>query len=81
MVYATPRRKPDKIRVVFDCSAQFQGISLNNKLFQGTYITNNLVRVLIPAPLIWVKKEEVREERKAGRTSKTKLDWTNTFTS
>ena len=68
-------QKPDKIRVVFDCSAQFQGISLNNKLFQGTDITNNLVRVLIPAPLIWVKKKKKLEkkERPAGQA---KQNWT-----
>ena len=27
-------KKPDKIRVVFNCSAQFHGMSLNNELFQ-----------------------------------------------
>ena len=40
-------QKPDKFRVVFDCLAQFQGTSLNNKFFQGPDITNNLVIVLI----------------------------------
>ena len=58
MVYATPRRKPDKIRVVFDCSAQLKGISLNNKVFQGPDITNNLARLLIPLLFpIWVAKQ------------------------
>ena len=40
-------KKPEKICVVFDCSAQFQGTSLNNELFQGPDLTNNLVGVLI----------------------------------
>ena len=40
-------KKPDKIRVVFNCSAQFRGTSLNNELFQGRDLTNSLVGVLI----------------------------------
>ena len=40
-------KKPDKIRVVFDCSAHSQGTSLNDELFQGPDLTNNLVGVLI----------------------------------
>ena len=36
-----------KIRVVFDCSAHSQGTSLNDELFQGPDLTNNLVGVLI----------------------------------
>ena len=39
-------KKPDKIRVVFDCSAQFQGQSLNKHLLQGPDLTNNLTGVL-----------------------------------
>lgn len=39
--------KPDKISVVFNCSAQFQGTLLSNELFQGPDLTNNLVSVLI----------------------------------
>ena len=39
-------KKPNKIRVVFDCSAQFQGESLNNHLLQGPDLTNNLTDVL-----------------------------------
>ncbi|XP_078364059.1 uncharacterized protein LOC144648341 [Oculina patagonica] len=39
-------KKPDKIRVVFDCSAQFEGQSLNKKLLQGPDLTNNLMGVL-----------------------------------
>ena len=40
-------KKPDKIRVVFNCSAQFHRTSLNNELFQGPDLTNSLVGVLI----------------------------------
>ena len=36
-----------RIKYVFDCSAQFQGTSLNDVLFQGPDLTNNLVGVLI----------------------------------
>ncbi len=36
-----------KIRVVFDCSARFDGTSLNDKLMQGPDLTNNLLGVLL----------------------------------
>ena len=39
-------KKPTKIRVVFDCSAEFQNESLNKHLLQGPDLTNNLVGVL-----------------------------------
>jgi hypothetical protein len=39
--------KPNKIRVVFDCSAKCRGISLNNKLLQGPDLTNPLIGVLL----------------------------------
>lgn len=39
--------KPDKIRVVFDCSATYMGVSLNKTLLQGPDLTNNLLGVLI----------------------------------
>lgn len=39
-------KKPTKIRVVFDCSAEFQNESLNKHLLQVPDLTNNLVGVL-----------------------------------
>ena len=41
------QKKPDKIWVVFDCSAQFRGTTLNNELLQRPDLTNNLVGVLV----------------------------------
>ena len=50
MVFAASRcvspQKPDKVRVVFDCSAKYQGASLNDQLLQGPDLTNMLVGVL-----------------------------------
>ncbi|XP_073231681.1 uncharacterized protein [Porites lutea] len=40
-------KKPEKIRVIFDCFAQFQGMSLNSELLQGPDLTNNLVGILL----------------------------------
>ena len=40
-------RKPDKVRVVFDCAAKSHGTSLNDELLQGPDHTNNLVGVLL----------------------------------
>lgn len=40
-------RKPDKLQVVFDCSAAYEGISLNSHLLQGPDLTNNLTGVLL----------------------------------
>ena len=39
-------KKPDKLRVVFDCSAGYQNQSLNQLLLQGPDLTNNLTGVL-----------------------------------
>ena len=38
--------KPEKVRVVFDCSAKFKDVSLNDNLLQGPDLTNNLIGVL-----------------------------------
>ena len=38
--------KPDKLRVVFDCSAEYKGISLNKSLMQGPHLMNDLVAIL-----------------------------------
>ena len=40
-------KKPDKIRVVFDCSSKYRGISLNQLLLQGPDMINNLLGVLL----------------------------------
>jgi hypothetical protein len=40
-------KKPDKIRVVFDCSARYAGRSLNDELLQGPNLANSLVGVLV----------------------------------
>ena len=38
--------KHEKVRVVFDCAAQFAHMSLNRRLLQGPDYTNNIVGVL-----------------------------------
>ena len=39
-------KKPDKLQEIFDCSAEFQGHSLNHNPLQGPDLTNSLVGVL-----------------------------------
>ena len=39
-------QKPNKIRVVFDCSCEYKGYCLNKELLQGPDMTNHLVGVL-----------------------------------
>ena len=39
-------KKPDSLRVVFDCSSRFKGRSLNDHLLQGPDLTSKLVGVL-----------------------------------
>ena len=40
------KKKPGKMRVVFNCSALYQGVSLNQQLLQGPDLTNNLTGIL-----------------------------------
>lgn len=40
-------KKPDKLRVVFDCSAKFKNTSLNQHLLSGPDLTNGLAGVLM----------------------------------
>ena len=46
MLFLTPK-KTDKLRVVFDCAAEYQGPSLNKMLMQGPNLVNSLVAVLL----------------------------------
>ena len=39
--------KMKKIRVVFDCAASYQGVSLNTELLQGPDLTNSLIGVIL----------------------------------
>ena len=39
--------KPGKICVVFDCSAEFEGKSINKELLPGPDLTNQIVSIVI----------------------------------
>ena len=39
-------KKPDKTRVVFDCAAKFQSMSLNSRVLSGPDLNNSLIGVL-----------------------------------
>ena len=40
-------KKPDKLRVVFDCAAVYNGVSLNKQLLKGPDLVNSLIGVLL----------------------------------
>lgn len=48
--------KPNKVRVVFDCSAIYQGTSLNKRVSQGPDLSNNMFGVLLRFESFCVKK-------------------------
>ena len=39
-------KKPDKVRIVFDCAAKYKNVSLNENVLQGPDLTNSLIGVL-----------------------------------
>ena len=39
--------KPGKIRVVFDCSAEYNGVSINKKLTSGPGLSNQIISTLV----------------------------------
>ena len=47
MLFRSNINKPDKIRVVYDCSATYNDVSLNGSVYQGPDMTNKLVGVLL----------------------------------
>ena len=40
-------KKPDKLRVVFDCAAKHAGLSLNDRCYQGPDFNNRLIDVML----------------------------------
>ncbi|XP_063968669.1 uncharacterized protein LOC135157358 [Lytechinus pictus] len=40
-------QKPGKVRIVFDCAAEWKGLSLNKVVYQGPDLTNKLIGVLL----------------------------------
>ena len=47
MHHAVYHKQKKKIRVVFNCSLKNRGISLNDQLYQGPDLTNNLIGVIM----------------------------------
>ena len=45
--YPVVSTKKDKVRIVYDCSATYQGTSLNNQVLQGPDLTSKLTAVLL----------------------------------
>ena len=39
--------KPGKIRIAFDCSAEYDGVSVNKRLLSGPDLTNQIVGILV----------------------------------
>ena len=39
--------KPEKLRIVYDCAAKFEGTSLNDRVLQGPDLTNKLIGVIL----------------------------------
>ena len=40
-------KKPEKLRIVFDCASRFRGESLNDKCYRGPDLNNKLLHVLL----------------------------------
>ena len=40
-------KKPDKLRIVFDCTADYEGTSIKKAVYQGLDLTNQLLGVLL----------------------------------
>ena len=45
-------KKPNKIRVLFDSTAKYEGVCLNDTLLKGPDLTNDLVGVLLRFPAL-----------------------------
>ena len=40
-------KKPNKVRIVFDWSSSYTGVSLNGRVLQGPNLANNLLDVIM----------------------------------